>query len=475
MSEILWTSDEVVAATDGTGHGQWQASGVAIDSRTIQKGDLYVAIVGDKHDGHSFAAAALQAGAAAVLISKETPLPPNAPSIKVPDTLAALEQLALAARRRSAATCYGITGSVGKTTTREMLRHILAAKGPTYASAANLNNHIGTPLSLARLPKSARYAVFELAMNHSNEITPLARMVTPHLALITTIGVAHIANFKDGRQGIAQAKAEIFDGLDEEGLVILPRDDDYYEFLHKAAKARGIRKIFSFGKHPEANARLLDLSPDALEADILGTKLSFHPPAAGEHMAQNALAALLAAHVTGAELAFSADALESFTPLKGRGQQRRLQIAGGVITIIDDCYNANPQSMLAAIKVLAEADGGRRIAVIGDMLELGDIAEKAHADLAPALLEGGTDLVFCAGPLAKKLYDALPAEKRGAWAETAGDLAPKVAATLIPGDTILVKGSRGKQVLINGAMSPSMFVIIAAIESAIKERQAHAV
>jgi UDP-N-acetylmuramoyl-tripeptide--D-alanyl-D-alanine ligase len=364
--------------------------------------------------------------------------------------LEAMARLGVAARARSKAKIVGVTGSVGKTTAKEMLRAMLTACGATHASAASYNNHWGVPLTLARMPTNARFGVFEMGMNHAGEIAPLTRMVRPHAALVTMIAPVHIEHL-GSLEAIADAKAEIFLGLEPHGNAILNRDAPQFEFLSKAATSRGAR-VLSFGRGAECDGQLLELesreSGSRVRARVLGRELAFEIGAPGAHMAQNALGALLVAEALGADLKGCAAALESFSPQKGRGERFVLPMADGPATIIDESYNANPASMRAALALLAAAQPGpkgRRIAVIGDMLELGPRAAAMHAELAADLSASNVDLLFGAGPLTRALFEAAPASMRAAWTERSSELTDEVARTLRGGDIAMVKGSNGSR------------------------------
>ncbi len=472
MSETLWSSNEITAATQGSVTGSWNVTGVSIDNRTMQPGELFVAISGEHHDGHDHAGVALRKGAGGLLLSHEvSEIGKDAPVVMVPDSLKALEALARAARVRSSATIIGVTGSVGKTTAKEMLHHIGEAQMPTHATLGNLNNHIGLPLTLARFPKSAKLGVFELGMNNPNEIAPLVDILRPQIAFITTVSTAHIENFADGQIGITKAKAEIFAHMDGAGIAVLPRDCDQYDLLVSEAKRQGVQHILSFGTHAEADARIvsLDLHPESsnISALINGKAVNYTLPLAGAHMAMNSLGALLTADAAGLDVAQAAISLSSFVPLKGRGVKKVF----GDITVIDESYNASPLSMQAAIKVLAQTPATRRVAVLGQMNELGSHAPKAHADLEADLTAANVDLVFCCGDHMKHLWHKLTRAKQGAWAPSARDLSPLVAKNLQAGDVVLVKGSRGEQVNIKGVMSPTMMQVIAAIEAEVKSKE----
>ncbi|MFC3677835.1 UDP-N-acetylmuramoylalanyl-D-glutamyl-2,6-diaminopimelate--D-alanyl-D-alanine ligase [Ferrovibrio xuzhouensis] len=450
----LWTSAEAAQATQGSTDGFWTAGGVSIDSRSTGFGDLFVALRGPNFDGHVFVADALAKGAAAALVDRmpET-LPPGANLLKVKDTFQALNDLAGAARQRCGAKVIGITGSVGKTSTKEMLRHVLSRQGATHATVGNLNNHWGVPLTLARMPVDSRFALIEMGMNHANEIAPLSRLARPHIAMVTAVEAVHLENFGSVEE-IADAKAEIFAGLQVDGVAILNRDNPHFERLAAAARAAGAAEVIGFGEHPEAQARLVKFashsSCSCVAAEILGQPLTFKIGAPGRHWVLNALGVLATAHIAGADLAEAGMALADVTAPKGRGEQHSLPWRdGGSVDLIDDSYNASPPSMLAAFAVLAmarpSAARGRRIAVLGDMLELGGRAEEAHAALAAGLVREKIDLVFAAGPLMRALYDALPPQMRGHHAVNSTELLQPLRRAIRSGDVLLVKGSHGSR------------------------------
>ena len=427
--------------------------GVSIDTRTLAAGDLFVAIMGENADGHDFVRAAFDKGAAAAVIDEAhfDALRGSGPLYVVKDTLKALEGLGRAARTRSTAGVVAVTGSVGKTGTKEMLRLALGAFGRTHASVASYNNHWGVPLTLARMPQGARFGVFEIGMNHAGEITPLVGMVRPRIAIITTIAPVHLEAF-DSLEGIADAKAEIFSGLEPGGRAIIHRDIPQYERLLDAAHESRAGRILSFGEHPDADAVLLDVRPAAegshVTARIEGEHLSYRIGAPGRHIAMNSLAVLLAAGSLGLDLRKAAAALEAFTAPGGRGQRVTLGKPGAEITVIDESYNANPTSMRAALDLLGEtpvSTVGRRIAVLGDMLELGPSGPALHAGLAPDVERNQIDRVFAAGPLSRHLFDALPPEKRVAWAPSSAELLPHLLETVGPDDVIMIKGSNGSR------------------------------
>ena len=446
----LWQTAEAAVACDGQYNGDWQADGVSIDSRTVRAGDLFVAIQGPNFDGHGFVADALARGAAAAMVSREIEgLDPAAPLLRVGDTLAGLEALGRAARERSGARITAVTGSVGKTGTKQALYQALARSAPTHASIGNLNNHWGAPLSLARMPAHSRYGVFELGMNHAGEIAPLSCMVRPHVAIITNVEPVHLEFFSSLSQ-IADAKAEIFEGLEPGGVAILNRDNAHYDHLKRAAEAAGVGRIISFGAHEDAQARLIGLAQHAtcncISADINGQAVTYKVGAPGRHWAINSLAVLAAVRALDADLGLAALAMAEVAAPKGRGERNRIAFDDGDLLIIDESYNASPIAMAAAIETLGAVEvaaPGRRIAVLGDMLELGETAPALHAALAPALADAGVDQVFACGPHMAELFDTLPKHMRGAHEAASKTLLTKVTASVRPGDTVLVKGSLG--------------------------------
>jgi UDP-N-acetylmuramoyl-tripeptide--D-alanyl-D-alanine ligase len=450
----LWTLDAMTAAMDAERSGPLPAdvSGISIDSRTLAKGDAFFAIQGESRDGHDFVDNALKAGAGLVVVaSGQRERFAHAPLLIVPDVLEALRELARVARARTHAQVIAVTGSVGKTGTKEALRLALSANGETHASVASYNNHWGVPLSLARCPASAKYAVFEIGMNHAGEITPLTKLVRPCVAIVTSIEPVHLEYF-GSLEKIADAKAEIFIGVEAGGAVVLNRDNVQYARLATAAKAAGIERIVSFGERDDADARLLRLSlhPDCstVEAHILGQPVTYKLGAPGRHLVLNSLAVLAAISLVGADLALSALALNNLKPASGRGARTVLSVPGGNALLIDESYNANPASMQAAIALLGQAPigkRGRRVAVLGDMLELGASGAELHRALAGAIEAAGIDLVFCSGPLMHALWEALPSRVRGGYAETAAGLEPAVLGAIRAGDAVMVKGSLGSK------------------------------
>jgi len=451
MSATLWNAAEAAVAVGAECAAHWTAGGVAIDSRMVKPGDLFVAIVGDSLDGHDYVKNAFEAGAVAALVHGAPAglEPHDARLLHVPDTLAGLEALARAARARSAAKVAAVTGSVGKTGTKEMLRRCFSALGLCHASEGNLNNHWGAPLSLARLPASAEFAVFELGMNHAGEIRPLALLTRPDVAIVTRIAAAHTAFFPN-LEAVADAKAEIFEGLGPAGVMALNADDPLTPRLRARAKALGRENCLTFGRAESADIRLLDLDMDErgsrILADVAGRRLAWRLGAPGAHWAMNSLAVVAAIHAVGADVASAAEALAEMSAPVGRGARRHIAAAGGGFDLIDESYNASPAAVRAAFETLALAEpaaGGRRVVVLGDMLELGEQSAEAHAGLARDFVETKLDRAHAAGPESRRFIDALPEAARGRWAADAGELADGAAELAQPGDVVLVKGSLG--------------------------------
>jgi UDP-N-acetylmuramoyl-tripeptide--D-alanyl-D-alanine ligase len=434
----LFAAEDLSSATGGVTTRPFHATGVSIDTRTIAPGDLFVALKTDSGDGHNHLAEALHKGAAGVLVHAETNLPDNAPALIVHDTMAALTALGAFARTRFEGAVVAITGSVGKTTTKEMLRTALAACGPTHAATASYNNHWGVPLTLARMPPAAAYAIIEIGMNHPGEIAPLARLAAPDAALITTIASAHIGHM-GSLDAIADEKASVSQGILQGGTAILPADSAQFPRL-RAAMPTNIH-VTTFG-----NGDLRDVHADAdgstVRAIINGTQIDFRLHVPGRHMVLNALAALHAAAAVGADLPTCAHALESFQAVSGRGARRLL--LGGAATLLDESYNASSASVRAALAVLKLLPATRRIAVLGDMLELGAHSEAEHAGLAGAVNDSA-DVLYACGPWMKCLFDEIDPARRGLHAPDSEALAPAVCASLRPGDTVLVKGSLGSR------------------------------
>lgn len=458
----LWTAAGAAEAAGGTltGGGTWNATGVSIDSRSLVPGDLFVALK-DVRDGHDFVADAFAKGAAAALVTHR-PEGVAGPCLEVPDTLEGLRGLAAGRRAETSARICGITGSVGKTGTKEALKLCLAATGPTHAPDKSYNNHFGVPLTLARMPEDSAYAAIEIGMNHAGEITPLSKLTRPHVAIITTVAAVHL-EFFDSVAGIADAKAEIFAGLEPGGTAILNRDNAYFDQLCTRAHEAGVSRIVSFGMSPGAHVRLVDFAVDPAGSTLVvncdGKALKYRVPQPGMHLALNSLAVMAAVHLLGADLDAAQAAYAELQAPEGRGRRHHAPLPGGAgdITVIDESYNANPESMAAAIATLgylAKENGARSVAVLGDMLELGADGPRFHALLTDALEEARIDLVFCAGPLMASLWAALPESRKGAWTESSEGLIAPLTAALEQKDVVMVKGSLGS------AMRPIVDVLI---------------
>lgn len=434
----LWGADEMAIAAGSLSPG-FAVTGISIDTRSLQPGDLFVALK-DARDGHDFVADAMEKGAAGAMVSRD--VPGAGPLLRVDDTLVGLTRLGEFARARARARIVAVTGSVGKTTTKEMLRRALAVFGTVHAADASFNNHIGVPLTLARLPRDADFAVIEIGMNHPGEISPLARLARPHVAIVTCVERTHIG-LMGSLEAIAAEKASIFKGLVAGGTAVLPRDSAFLSDLSAAVPPGAAR--LSFGLSDLADAKLIEVENRADGCDVLGriagTLVRFHLAAPGAHMAMNALAALTACHALRLDLQVAAVALDHFAPLAGRGARRHIKMPSGSILLLDESYNASAASMRAAFAVLA-LQPGRHIAVLGDMLELGEEAEDEHTGLVRDVA-AAADIVFTCGDMMGLLFDALPAGKHGAHATDAQMLASLVKSAVRDGDAVLVKGSYG--------------------------------
>ena len=456
----LWTAAEAAAATGGQACGDWQASGVSIDTRTLVPGDLFVALSAAR-DAHDFVAQALAQGAAAAIVSRiPEGIAPDAPLLIVPDVLEALGALGRAARARTNAQIVAVTGSVGKTSTKEMLKVVLAGQGRTHAAEASYNNHWGVPLTLARMPADTEFAVIEIGMNHPGEIAPLARMARPHVAMVTTVAAAHLEAF-DSIDGIAHEKASIFEGLEPGGIAICNADVPTTPILTAAAEAAGA-DVVTFGTQSSAyHLENVNIANDStvVRAALPHGPVLFKISTAGRHFAMNGLAVLAACEALGADTGLAAPDLARWQPPAGRGTRETLALDTGdaewTLDLIDDAFNANPASMAAALEVLAAAkprdhiglrSKGRRIAILGDMLELGDREADMHRALAELPHMDALTTVHCVGPRMRVLWDALPRQRRGQWHENADELALKVHGMIDAGDVLLIKGSKGSKV-----------------------------
>jgi UDP-N-acetylmuramoyl-tripeptide--D-alanyl-D-alanine ligase len=457
---MLWSSDDAERATGGRSTTRWAADGVSIDTRTLQPGDLFVALK-DARDGHDFVAQALAGGAAAALVSHiPEGVAPDAPLLIVPDVLAALADLGRAARARARARIVGVTGSVGKTSTKEMLRAVLGRQGRVHAAEASYNNHWGVPLTLARMPVDADFAVIEIGMNHPGEIAPLARMACLDVALITTVAAAHLEAFAD-ITGIAHEKAAIMDGLVAGGVAVLPLGLETTPILLAKAAEVGAT-VITFGTPATADFQLLRITIQDQTTCVQGTRhglpVLFKVATPGAHFAMNAAAALAVAEALGCDPMIAAHDIALWQPPAGRGTRERIvmdRVEETFFDLIDDAFNANPASMAASLDVLIAAQpvdglgrigGGRRIAILGDMLELGPTEDVLHAAIATHPGLDAIGIIHCVGPRMRALHAALPRRQRGEWVATAQEIAPRAKALVDAGDIVLVKGSKGSKV-----------------------------
>jgi len=445
----LWTAPEIAAATGGRIEGgDFNVSGLTYDSREIGPGELFLALKGER-DGHDFAAAAFARGASGALVERVVE---GGPCVVVPDTLKALEALGMASRDRAPQVRRGaVTGSVGKTSVTQAIKAGLDLAGPAHASIKSYNNHIGVPLTLARMPATVERAVFEIGMNAPGEIGPLSKMVRPHAACVTTVGPVHIEGFSDGETGVAREKSAIFQGLDAHGVAVINGDNVWVDLLREAAAGQGAQ-IALFGSGAGADARLIDFVPGPdgakVTAEIRGRTHAFTLKQTGFHWGLNSLAVILMLEALDVTLETAFAALAEFQPLAGRGETRTVRIPGGAFTLIDESYNANPLSMRAGFMSLGAkpvSGGGRRVVVLSDMLELGDQSTALHAGLAETIEAAKLDLVHAAGPQMRHLYDALPVSRQGLWAATSAELAARASELVAPGDIVMVKGSNGSK------------------------------
>lgn len=447
----LWKAEEICAAVDGAwinrNSDEPVINGISIDSRTTEPSDLFIAIVGPNSDGHDYVEAAFEKGAAAALVSRPD-FASAGPVIVVKDTFDALNALGIAARQRTEAQVIAITGSVGKTGTKDALAAVLEENGRTHKSVLSYNNHWGVPLTLARMPKDTEFAVLELGMNHAGELTPLSEMVEPDVAVITKIAPAHMEAF-DSLEDIAKAKAEIFKGLKKGGSAVINADGPYFELLSAAANAAGAKSVIGFGRNEKAVAQIFDSAAHQSFSCVRGkvgeAKVTYKIGAAGEHWIENSMAVLAAADAVGADLGRAGLTLARFQPPKGRGNEYRIPLLRGSYTLIDDSYNANPTSMAAALAALSDRavdEGGRRIAILGDMLELGDQSAAFHRDLKEEIDNSNVDLVFGCGSETSHLLAALPAARVAGEGDEPDDLFLPVQDALHDGDVVLVKASR---------------------------------
>lgn len=453
MIAPLWTADEASAAIGGTAYGDWEAFGVSIDTRSVRTGDLFVALPGSTRDGHEFVADALAKGAGAALIDRPVEgLADDAPLLMCGGVSEALDALGRAARARAKAKVIGVTGSVGKTSTKEALKAALTRCGTTHASARSFNNHIGVPLTLARLRADTEFAVLEMGMNHAGELTALSAIAQPDIAVITNVEGVH-TEFFDSVADIADAKAEIFTGIKSGGAAVLNRDNPYFDRLAAAARSAGVDRVVTFGSTSDADVRLLKqrLHEDCstVTADVSGQPMMFKVGVPGAHWVMNSLAVLATVLVADADLGLAGLALQEIMAPEGRGRRHLIPFRDGAILVIDESYNASPASVRAALNGLAGAKSTlagraspiRRIAVLGDMLELGDDSKRQHEALAPLIKKAAIDLVYTVGEDMRHLHDALPRHLCAGHADTAADAEAELLSLIMPNDVVMLKAS----------------------------------
>lgn len=442
---VLWRAAEINKVYGSTLPESWVATGLSIDTRTLQTGDLFFALEGEASDGHDYALQAIEKGAAAIVISKPVDGVPSDKTIKVENVLKAMEHLGTQRRQDVSIKAFGVTGSVGKTGTKEMLAHALNCFGKTHATIKSYNNHIGVPFMLSTMPRETQFGVFEMGMNHAGEITPLTKMVKPDIAIITTVGAVHM-EFFDSVQKIADAKAEIFAGLGKGGIAVLNADNDYFDYLKGRAEHYNVAEVYSFGEDKNADACLESHSVKDgvahVSADIMGKTITFTLNSIGKHIALNAMAVLLAVELAGLDVRKAARSLEGIAPMEGRGAKTKLD--NGVM-LIDESYNASPIAVKATIEAFSKVKADRHILCLGDMLELGNQSDELHQSLVNPIVEQNMSLLYCCGPHMKALYDVLPADRQGAHYENSAEMAKEIKKMLKSGDAVLVKGSLGSK------------------------------
>lgn len=446
MTHMFWNHQDAIEATGGKATKPWRASGAEFDSRAIKGGEIFFALKGQT-DGHTYVKSALEKGAAAAVVSHIPQGLEEAPLLLVPDVEKALWDMAAYNRARTSAKIIGVTGSVGKTGTKEALKLVLSAQGNTYATEGNYNNHIGVPLSLCRFDPAFDFGIFEMGMNHPGEIRPLSKLAKPHATIITTVEAVHLEFFKNVEE-IADAKAEIFEGLLDGGTAIIPADNAHRTRLQSHAQHSGVRHILSFGAMMGAEFQLVAITEknegQEIEALVNGKKLTYFIPAIGRHLVLNSLAVLAGVKALGADVKKAAATYAQYHLTDGRGAPYALVLDGKKITLLDDSYNASPASMKAAFAVLkSRARNGRAVAALGEMRELGETGPELHRQLAEELENLRIDMVFTACPLMQHLSGALPKHMQGGHAKTAEELLPLLKNHLKTGDTLLIKGSHG--------------------------------
>jgi len=440
----LWTSADIATATNGAASAAFDVSGVTFDSREVGQGDLFIALTGETTDGHKFLDQAFARGAAGAIVSQDTPHP----NVLVSDTFAALEALAKASRARTSARIVGVTGSAGKTGTKEALFAALdrSPAKSAHRSVKSYNNHTGVPLSLTRMPAEVDYGVFEMGMNHPGELAHLTTLVRPHVAIVTAIAPAHAAFFPD-ESAIADAKGEIFRGLESDGVAIIPYDSPHRERLAAAAAPYAARTV-TFGLDDGADVRAIEAVKAAnggtfVTARVGERELSYTVSQAGKHWVSNSLAVLAAVDAVGGDLALAGLALADLGGLAGRGARFAVELNGGRALVIDEAYNANPASMRVTLAVLGEEAATRKIAVLGEMRELGDKSDDYHAALAGPVRDAGVQLVILVGEKMEPLAEALEGQVEIVHVPDAAAARDRLMATLEAGDAVLIKGSNG--------------------------------
>ena len=436
---MLWNSVEIAAATGTDAPAFFAVDGISKDSRTVRPRDMYVAIKGESFDGHDFASAALEKGAACVMVERLPIGVPAAKAIVVPDVMSALRRMAVFRSKQADPLRIAVTGSYGKTSTKEMLRLALGPQTKIHATSGGNNNHIGLHWTLCEMPKDTQAAILEMGMNHAGELADLSRLARPNLALVTNVGIAHL-EFFGNTEGIARAKAEVFLGMKRGERAVANVSSAHFDILKQAAESRGVT-LASFGD-TDGDARLLDYDGRTITADVFGKRISYVMAADGRHQALNSVGALCITALAGFDVRRAAESLKDMVPPEGRGAAAETAVDGKTIMLVDDSYNGNPDSTAAALAVLGQRKG-RKIAVLGDMLELGDRRQELHDGLKDPIMSNRIDKVFAVGPMMKSLFDSLPAGARGAWTGTSKEMIPLLRAALRDGDTVTVKGSKG--------------------------------